>query len=244
MGYSFGQVESAVLVMSPPKILPTISLLMRGNVGGTALMLWEHCPAVAETQVCYPHLSSCQCKAQHYEGCDGKRNSNSARTNIEVKEITERCKEYFRLNISSTAWELLQWNKYRHEKMASYLQCFLRDSGHSFRIKSIIVWQSCWRLTSPGSSGPRWVLYLQSACCIPLVQTVGRQLIPMGWVLECPKKQPIQCPQFTEQVTGVALPAIVSLLTRSLFNVIIMLSDSLSKVIEHLFSTRRHNHAN
>ena len=44
MEYPFGQFGSAVLAMSPPKILPTPSLLGGGgNVGETALMLWEHC---------------------------------------------------------------------------------------------------------------------------------------------------------------------------------------------------------
>lgn len=72
MGYPFGQIESAVLVMSPPKILPTTSLLMRGNVGDAALILWEHCSAVARTLVYYPHLSSYQYITQHCEGCCGE----------------------------------------------------------------------------------------------------------------------------------------------------------------------------
>ena len=73
MEYPFGQFGSAVLDLSPPKILPTPSLLVRGgNAGETALMLWEHCSAVAKTLVCYQHLSSYQYRAQHYEGCYGE----------------------------------------------------------------------------------------------------------------------------------------------------------------------------
>lgn len=98
--------------------------------------------------------------------------------------------------------------------------------------------------TQVSSESPVW---WKGGCCHPLVQAVYRQLVPMGWVvvLECPKEQPTQCPQFTEQVTGVAPPVTVSLtLTRSLFNVIIMLSHNLTKVMEHLFNTSRHSHAN
>ncbi|PKU42641.1 rna-directed dna polymerase from mobile element jockey-like [Limosa lapponica baueri] len=43
-----GQFVSAVLAMSPPKILPIPSLLVKENVGETALMLCEPCSAVAK----------------------------------------------------------------------------------------------------------------------------------------------------------------------------------------------------
>lgn len=64
---------STVLAVSPLKILPTPSLLARGNVGETALMLWR----AAQQQpkhwsVCYWHPSSHQCKVQYRERCYGK----------------------------------------------------------------------------------------------------------------------------------------------------------------------------
>jgi len=62
--------------MSPPKLLPTPSLLafwsQGENVGEIALMLREHCSAVAKTLVCCQHLASYQYKAQYYEGCCGE----------------------------------------------------------------------------------------------------------------------------------------------------------------------------
>jgi len=72
---SFG---SAVLTMSPPKILPSPSLLeVVGNVGETALMLCKHCSAEVKTLMCYQHLSSYQYKAQQHEGCCQEMNSTS-----------------------------------------------------------------------------------------------------------------------------------------------------------------------
>lgn len=64
MEHPFGQFGPAVLAMSPLKILPTPSLLVGENVGETALMLFEHCLALAKTLVCYQHLPSYQYKAE------------------------------------------------------------------------------------------------------------------------------------------------------------------------------------
>jgi len=52
MGYPFGQFGSAVLAIFAPKVLPTPSLLVKGNVGEAASILCEHCSAGAETLVC------------------------------------------------------------------------------------------------------------------------------------------------------------------------------------------------
>lgn len=65
MEYLFGQYGSAVPAVFPLK-MPTPSLLVRGDVGETALMLCEHYTAVAKTLRCYQHLSRNQYKALHY----------------------------------------------------------------------------------------------------------------------------------------------------------------------------------
>lgn len=39
------------------------------NAGETVLTLCQHCPAATRAPLCYQHLSSCQWKAQHCEGC-------------------------------------------------------------------------------------------------------------------------------------------------------------------------------
>ena len=84
MEHPFGQLGSAVLAMSPHKLLPTPSLLafgvggVGGQFGEMALMLWEHCPGVAKTLVCYQHLSSY--KAEHYEGCYGESEFHPSQT--------------------------------------------------------------------------------------------------------------------------------------------------------------------
>jgi len=71
--YPFGQFGSAVLAMSLPKLLPTPwPVAFGGWVGGTALMVFKYCLAVAKTLGCYQHLPSYKCKAQHYEGCYGE----------------------------------------------------------------------------------------------------------------------------------------------------------------------------
>jgi len=60
MESSFGHLGSAVQVVSPPKFLPTISLL----TGGTewerekALMLCNYCSAIAASMVCCQHCFS------------------------------------------------------------------------------------------------------------------------------------------------------------------------------------------
>ena len=61
MEYSFGQLVSAFLGMSPPKILPNPSLLVREECWRDSLetlMLCEPCSAVAKTLMHYQHLSS------------------------------------------------------------------------------------------------------------------------------------------------------------------------------------------
>ena len=72
--------------MSPPKILPRPSLPLRGglNIGETALMLCQHCSAVAKTLVCYQHLSSYQRRAQHYEGCYGENKLHLSQTQYRI----------------------------------------------------------------------------------------------------------------------------------------------------------------
>ncbi|KAJ7420937.1 hypothetical protein BTVI_19971 [Pitangus sulphuratus] len=69
MEYSFGSFGSAVLAVSLLKILPTPSLLVREGMLDRQCWWCERCSAVAQTLVCYQHLSSYQYKARHHEGC-------------------------------------------------------------------------------------------------------------------------------------------------------------------------------
>lgn len=54
MEYLFGQFESTVLAMYPPKILP----ICVGNVGETALMMCQHCLAANKKLACCQYLCS------------------------------------------------------------------------------------------------------------------------------------------------------------------------------------------
>lgn len=60
MEYLSSYFGSAGLVVSPPRILPTSSLLMwwKCFFGSTALTLCQSCSAVVKTLVCYQPLSS------------------------------------------------------------------------------------------------------------------------------------------------------------------------------------------
>lgn len=66
--YPFGQLESAVLPISPLNLLPMHSLLafwMEVNLEKQILMLRHHCSAVAKTLLSYQQLSGYKYKAQH-----------------------------------------------------------------------------------------------------------------------------------------------------------------------------------
>lgn len=127
--------------------------------------------------------------------------------------------------------------------LASYFEGFLRNSGHNLRIKGVI-WQSCWRLSSPDILGPMRVLpapvWWKGSCCqLPIHSCKQQTAYSRGLIIDLgsPKELPNLCPQFTGQVTGVPPPVTVSLtLARSLFNVISLLSDNLTKAMEHLFN--------
>lgn len=80
MGYSSGQLGSAVLAMSPPKTLHTPQHCWGEDVGETALMLCQYFSAVAKTQMCYQHLSSYQYRTHHWEGCCGENDFHLSQT--------------------------------------------------------------------------------------------------------------------------------------------------------------------
>ena len=68
--YPFGQFGSAVSAVSPRILLHTPSLLAFGWRGREiTLTLCEHCSAIAETLVCYPHCYPHKCKTQHHRRC-------------------------------------------------------------------------------------------------------------------------------------------------------------------------------
>lgn len=52
----------------PPKILTFPALLVSGDVVEAVLVLCQNCSAAARALLCYQHLSSHQCTAQHYGG--------------------------------------------------------------------------------------------------------------------------------------------------------------------------------
>lgn len=72
--YPFGQFRTAALAMSQPLAQPQVLGLWAGwwHFGGTTMKVWENCSAVAKTQVCYQHFSSCKYTAQHCKGTVGK----------------------------------------------------------------------------------------------------------------------------------------------------------------------------
>lgn len=127
---------------------------------------------------------------------------------------------------------------------ASYLESFLRNSGHILRIKCIIIWQTSGGCSLQTSSGPRQVLLPQSggkeaaASSLSLRAGNRNKVYSHGLVivLGLSKKLQTWCPQFTGQITGVPSPVIVFLtLVRSLFNAISLLSHNLTKERGHLF---------
>lgn len=68
--YPFDKFQSIVLFVSYPNLLSTPSLpAFEKEVGGTVLMLCNHCSANAKTLVHYQAYSSNKCKSQYCVGC-------------------------------------------------------------------------------------------------------------------------------------------------------------------------------
>lgn len=82
MGYPSGWFRSAVLVRSPPWLLPTHSILALG-VLERALMLCQHCSAIDKTLVQYQCCSSYKSRAQHCMGCCGERELHPSQTPVQ-----------------------------------------------------------------------------------------------------------------------------------------------------------------
>lgn len=55
---TFGELEAAVLTISPTNFSNPSLMVKWGTAGETVLMLCQHCSAAAKMLVCYQHLSS------------------------------------------------------------------------------------------------------------------------------------------------------------------------------------------
>jgi len=88
MKYPFGQFGSVLLATSPPSLLPTSSLLAFGRGVGVerALMLWEHCSAVAKTVECSRDLLATATKHTTIRAAMGKVNSTPTRPHTHAKQ--------------------------------------------------------------------------------------------------------------------------------------------------------------
>lgn len=84
MEHLFGQTGPVSLAVSSPRIVPTLRLLMRRNVGEPFLVLCQPCPAAAPALVCSQHLSSHHSKAQTLRAAVGKIKSISDRLSTDA----------------------------------------------------------------------------------------------------------------------------------------------------------------
>lgn len=89
MEYSLSQFGLAVLVVSPPTLLPTPSLLASGAEWGgkkKALTMCQHCSAVTATSMCYQHCWGHISKTQHYQATMQITNTIPAKPSIYIKD--------------------------------------------------------------------------------------------------------------------------------------------------------------